>query len=106
MKKTLTLAVAATLATALHAHAQITLDGVVDAAEIGTSPGQYTSLGAFTPTHVNGFSFGVWGLLRMYGATSSSKLYVALAGTTQGTGNNFQLYLDLPGRSGVTAGTP
>lgn len=42
----------------------------------------------------------------MYAATSTSRFNVALAGTTQGTGNNFQRYMDLPGRSGVPAGTP
>ena len=49
--------------------------------------------------------FGNAGLLRMYGANSGSKLYVALAGTIEVGGNNFQLYMDLPNRTGVPVGT-
>ena len=41
----------------------------------------------------------------MYGANSSTKLYISLAGTIETGGNNFQLYLDLPNRSGVPVGT-
>lgn len=106
MKKTFTLALAATLAgTAFNAQAQITLDGVINAAEIGPAAGQYASLGAFTPAHVSSAGFGNAGLLRMYGANSATKLYIGLAGTIEAGGNNFQLYLDLPNKSGVPVGT-
>jgi hypothetical protein len=105
MKKTVTLAFMAAFASALSAQAQITLDGVINANEIGTVGGKYTSLGAFTPPHVSSAGFGNAGLLRMYGANSATKLYIALAGTIETGGNNFQLYMDLPGRTGVPVGT-
>ncbi|WP_035564940.1 T9SS type A sorting domain-containing protein [Hymenobacter sp. IS2118] len=106
MKKTTTLALAAALTAAtLSAQAQITLDGVITAAEIGATPGKYASLGAFTTPHVGDKGFGFAGLLRLYGANSSGKLYIGLAGTIENGGNNFQLYMDLPGKSGVPVGT-
>ena len=106
MKKTFTLALFAGLTgAALSAHAQITLDGVISAAEIGTAAGKYASLGAFSTPHVGNAGFGNAGLLRMYGANSSTKLYVALAGTIEAGGNNFQLYMDLPNKTGVPVGT-
>jgi hypothetical protein len=106
MRKISTLVLFTGLAGAsLSAQAQVALDGVVSAAEIGTTAGKYASLGAFTPPHVGNAGFGNAGLLRMYGANSATKLYVALAGTIEVGGNNFQLYLDLPGRTGVPVGT-
>ena len=106
MNKTCTLALLAALSgAALSAHAQITLDGIVSAAEIGATGGKYVSLGAFTTPHVGNAGFGNAGLLRLYGANSATKLYVALAGTLEASGNNFQLYMDLPGRTGVPVGT-
>ncbi|RSK40038.1 T9SS type A sorting domain-containing protein [Hymenobacter perfusus] len=106
MKKLSTLLLATTLTGAtLSAQAQITLDGIISATEIGTAAGQYTSLGAFTPAHVSSAGFGNAGLLRMYGANSSTKLYIGLAGTIEAGGNNFQLYMDLPNKSGVPVGT-
>lgn len=105
MKKAITLALVSTLAGAASAQAQITLDGIIDANEIGTTGGKYTSLGAFTTAHSGSAGFGNAGLLHMYGANSTTKLYIGLAGTLEASGNNFQLYLDLPGRSGVPVGT-
>ena len=109
MKKTSTLVLLAGLSAAsLTAHAQITLDGIINANELGTGGTKYTSLGAFSPAHnpTSGpTGFGNAGLLRLYGANSSTKLYVALAGTIEPGGNNFQLYLDLPNRTGVPVGT-
>jgi hypothetical protein len=106
MKKTLTLALIASLVGGtLSAQAQITLDGVINANEIGTTGGKYASLGAFTTPHVGTAGFGNAGLLRMYGANSATKLYIALAGTIEAGGNNFQLYMDLPNRTGVPVGT-
>ena len=110
MKKVFTLALATSLTAAvLSAQAQITLDGIINANEIGASTaGKYFSLGAFTTPH-NATSgptgFGNAGLLRMYGANSSTKLYISLAGTIEAVGNNFQLYMDLPNRTGVPVGT-
>ncbi|AHJ96059.1 T9SS type A sorting domain-containing protein [Hymenobacter swuensis] len=106
MKKLSTLILATTLTgTALSAQAQITLDGIINATEIGSAAGKYTSLGAFTPAHIGSAGFGNAGLLRMYGANSSTKLYIGLAGTIEAGGNNFQLYMDLPNKSGVPVGT-
>lgn len=110
MKKTFTLALFTALTGGtLSAQAQITLDGIINANEIGASTaGKYISLGAFTTAH-NATSgptgFGNAGLLRMYAANSSTKLYISLAGTIEIGGNNFQLYMDLPNRTGVPVGT-
>jgi hypothetical protein len=106
MNKTLTLALITTLAGgALSARAQITLDGVINASEIGATGGKYASLGAFTTPHVSNAGFGNAGLLRLYGANSATKLYIGMAGTIEAGGNNFQLYMDLPSRTGVPVGT-
>ena len=110
MNKTFTLALLTTLTgAALSAQAQITLDGIINANEIGTSAtGKYTSLGAFSAPHnptTGPTGFGNAGLLRMYGANSSTKLYISLAGTIEVGGNTFQLYFDLPNRTGVPVGT-
>ncbi|MDQ2770063.1 MAG: T9SS type A sorting domain-containing protein [Bacteroidota bacterium] len=109
MKNTFTLA-ALLAGTTFSAQAQITLDGIINANEIGTSAaGKYASLGAFTTSHTpvpgGPTGFGNAGLLRMYGANSGTKLYVALAGTIEMGGNNFQLYMDLPNKTGVPVGT-
>lgn len=111
MQKFATLALAATLATAtLSAQAQITLDGTISAAEIGTGTGKYASLGRFTTSHTpvpgGPTGFGNAGLLQLYGASSGSKLYVGIAGSIEAGGNCFQLWMDLPGRTGVPTGTP
>lgn len=105
MKKIFTLAAAGALAaTALNAQAQITVDGVMNAGEIGAAnSGRYVSLGAFTTPHPAGF--GDWGLLRMYGANTATKLHIALAGTPEANGNGLQIYMDFPNKTGVTAGT-
>ncbi|MGI4865186.1 MAG: T9SS type A sorting domain-containing protein [Janthinobacterium lividum] len=111
MNKISTLALATALAaTSLSAQAQITLDGVITAAEIGTGGSKYQSLGAFSTSHtpVTGgpTGFGNAGLLRMYGANSATKFYIGIAGTIESGGkNNFQLYMDLPNKSGVPVGT-
>lgn len=102
-----TLTLAATLATAaFSAQAQITLDGVIGADELGSSTSKYQSLGAFTTPHDPGKGFGNAGLLRLYGANGAGKLNVGIAGTIEAGGkNNFQLYLDLPNKTGVPVGT-
>jgi len=107
MKKTFTLALITTAIAGgtLRAQAQVALDGVINANEIGTIGGKYASLGAFTTPHVGNAGFGNAGLLRLYGANSATKLYIGLAGTIEAGGNNFQLYMDLPNRTGVPVGT-
>ena len=108
MKKLSTLALATTLAgAALSAQAQITLDGVISATELTT--GNYVSLGKFSTSHTpvagGPTGFGNAGLLQLYGANSASKLYIGIAGTIESSGNNFQLYMDLPNKTGVPVGT-
>ena len=110
MKKIVTLALASTLATAaLSARAQIKLDGIISADELGTTTGKYQSLGKFTTSHTpvagGPTGFGNAGLLQLYGAASATNLYVGIAGTLEASGNNFQLYMDLPNKSGVPVGT-
>ena len=110
MNKISTLTLATMLAaTSLSAQAQITLDGVISAAELGGGSNMYQSLGAFSTAHnpTSGpTGFGNAGLLRMYGANSATKLYIGIAGTIEANGkNNFQLYMDLPNKSGVPVGT-
>lgn len=107
MKNFFSLAAAAALSAAsLSAQAQITLDGVVNANEIGNAgSGLYTSLGAFTTPHISNGGFGNWGLLRLYAANTNSKLYFFVAGTMENTGNGFQLYMDFPHLTRVAQGT-
>ena len=102
MKKLFTLAAAGTLvAASISAQAQVVLDGVINASEIGA--GKYVSLGRYTAAHPAGF--GDWGLLQMYGANTGTKLHLALAGTMERSGNGFALYIDLPNATGVPVGT-
>ncbi len=107
MKKQFTLAAAALLAAgALSAQAQITLDGTINAAEITAT--NYQLLGRFTTPHISNGGFGNWGLLSMYaanGSASSNRLFIALAGTLEKSGNGFQVYIDRPGVAGVPMGT-
>ena len=110
MKKITTLSLTAALAAvSLGAQAQITLDGVISAAELGAGANKYQSLGRFTTSHTptpgGPTGFGNAGLLQMYGANSASKLYIGLAGTIEASNNNFQLYMDLPNKTGVPVGT-
>jgi Secretion system C-terminal sorting domain len=103
MKKLFTLAAAGAMAaTALTAQAQITIDGTLNANEIGAAnSGRYVRIGQFT----NPRGFGDWGLLSLYAANSGSKVYFFVAGTVEnvaaGGKNSFQLYIDVPGVTGT-----
>jgi hypothetical protein len=100
MKKRFTLAAAGALAAAaLTAQAQVTVDGQLTAAEV--TSGNYVLLGKFT----NSRGFGNAGLLSLYAATTSSKMYIFVGGTVEANGNSFQLFLDLPNAAGVPVGT-
>jgi hypothetical protein len=106
MKKLFTLAAAGTLAAAsLSAQAQITLDGKVDATEIATTntQGKYQLVSSYGGTH----SVADHGLKSLYVGSSATKLYVAVVGSyEQGTSYPAIIgYLNLPGRTGVAAGT-
>lgn len=104
MKKFFTLAAASALAVgSLSAQAQIAVDGVITAAEIGAAgSGKYVLLGKFTSPR----GFGDWGLLSLYAANTSDKIYFFVAGTVQNDANSnnaFQLFIDLPGVAGAAA---
>ena len=104
MKKIFTLAAAGVLAAGtLSAQAQIALDGVLTAAEIGAAnTGKYVLIGKFT----NPRGFGDWGLMSLYAANTANKVYFFVSGTVQNDGNSsnsFQLFVDLPGVNGAAA---
>lgn len=104
MKKLITLAAAGTLAaTAFNAQAQMTVDGVLNATEIGAAnTGKYVLIGKYT----NPRGFGDYGLLSLYAANTGNKIYFFVAGTVQNdasSSNSFQLFLDLPGVAGASA---
>ncbi|MBT9392809.1 T9SS type A sorting domain-containing protein [Hymenobacter sp. NST-14] len=107
MKQRFTLAALGLLtAGAFSAQAQITLDGQLTAAEL--TAGNYVLLGkstAFTGDQNTGRPFGSAGLLSLYVANTPTKVYMFLAGTVEAGGNSFQLYLDVPGATGVPTGT-
>jgi hypothetical protein len=100
MKKIFTLAAASVLAAgSLTAQAQVVLDGQLTAPEV--TAGNYTLLGKYT----NPRGFGDAGLLSLYAASTPTKLYIFVGGTVEANGNAFQLFLDLPGVTGVPVGT-
>jgi hypothetical protein len=103
MKKIFTLAALGLLSAAsLDAQAQITLDGKVTAAEIGTGVGKYQLAGTYTGTH----SVATKGLQSVYVATSATKLYIMVVGSSESTDYpGMVVYLNVPGRTGVAAGT-
>ena len=106
MKKIFTLAAATTLAAAsFGAQAQITLDGKVEAAEVSTAfaVNKYQRVSVFTGTH----SVADKGLKELYVGNSATKLNIAVVGSF-GQAESFPgviLYLNVPGKTGVPAGT-
>ncbi|SDX41542.1 T9SS type A sorting domain-containing protein [Hymenobacter psychrophilus] len=107
MKKQFTLAALGLLtAGAFSAQAQVTVDGQLTAAEL--TAGNYILLGksnSFTGNQNDGRPFGKAGLLSLYVANTPTKVYMFLGGTVEAGGNSFQIYLDLPGATGVPAAT-
>ncbi|WP_045687152.1 T9SS type A sorting domain-containing protein [Hymenobacter sp. AT01-02] len=95
MKKPFTLVALGLFAAAVPMHAQ-TLDGQVQASEGYTRLSQYTST-------VRGF--GDHGLVALYAKTTATKVYIALTGALETNGNSFQIYLNIPGKTGVASGT-
>ena len=95
-------------AATFEAQAQVTVDGQLTAAEL--TAGNYVLLGKsdnFTATQnqSTGRPFGERGLLGLYVASTSSKVYIFLGGTVDPGSNAFQIFLDLPGVTGTAAGT-
>lgn len=100
MKKLLTLAAAGTLAAlSFSAQAQVTVDGVLNTTELTT--GNYVLVGKFTQTR----GFGDAGLLSLYVASTSTKVYMFLGGTVEANGNSLQIYMKTPASAGVPRGT-
>ena len=106
MQKLVTLLAAGAMSVAaLSAQAQITLDGKVTAAEIAATNtvGKYQLVSTYTGVH----SVTDRGLKTLYIGTSATKLYVAVVGAflQDGTFPAVLLYLNVPGKTGVPAGT-
>ena len=106
MKKIITLAAASVLAAStFSAQAQIMLDGKVDTTEIATTNtvGKYQRISSYSGTH----SVADKGLKSLYVGASATKLYVAVVGSFEQTGSFPAVigYLNLPGKTGVAAGT-
>ena len=100
MKKAFTLFAAGALAAAsLSAQAQITVDGVLNTAEL--TSGNYVLVGKFTQTR----GFGDAGLLSLYAASTASKVYLFLGGTVEANGNSLQIYMKTPASASVPRGT-
>lgn len=103
MKKILTLATLGLLSLAASpAFAQITVDGKLDAAEVGTGDGKYQLVGEYTGTH----SSADKGLKALYVGSSATKLYIMTVASPETTGYDaLVLYLNVPDKAGVAAGT-
>lgn len=101
MKKLFTLG-ALSLLSASTALAQApTIDGMITAAEKGTGPGKYQSMGTFTNTR----GFGPWGLVEAFVTNDANKLYVAIQGTVETNGNSLQLWFNVQSQNGISSGT-
>lgn len=67
-------------------------------------------MGQYTRAHSSSTGFGDWGLLQAYVSNTNTKLTIGVRGSLEQlnasntTGNVFQVYLDLPNRTGVAAG--
>ena len=111
MKKIFTLAAAGALVTAsFGAQAQVTVDGQLTATEL--TAGNYVLLGksdnftfSATQNQNDNRPFGSRGLLGLYVASTATKVYIFLGGTVDPGSNAFQLYMDVPGGTGIPAGT-
>ncbi|PJJ59651.1 T9SS type A sorting domain-containing protein [Hymenobacter chitinivorans] len=104
MKKLFTLATLGLLSSlAFEAQAQITVDGKVTAAEIGTGTGKYQLAGTYTGTH----SVATKGLQSLYIGTSATKLYIMVVGSAESATDypGIVVYLNVPNKTGVAAGT-
>ncbi|MCR5886903.1 T9SS type A sorting domain-containing protein [Hymenobacter sp. J193] len=103
MKKIFTLsAVAALMATSLGAQAQFTVNGTLDANEVGTGQGKYQLVGTYTGAH----SITDRGLKALYVGTTATTLNVMVVASAEIDGyNSLVLYLDTPNKTGIAANT-
>jgi hypothetical protein len=105
MKKILTLSTLAALAAAsFSAQAQITVDGTLAPAEIGTGVGKYQLVGTYTGTTTH--SIADRGLKALYVGTTATTLNIMVVASPEIDGyNSLLLYLDVPNKTGIAAGT-
>ena len=103
MKKIFTLSTLAALtAAALSAQAQIVVDGTLSPDEIGTGAGKYQLVGMYTGTH----AIADRGLKALYVATSATTMNVMVVASPEISGYDaLALYLDMPAKTGIAAGT-
>jgi len=104
MKKIFILSTLAALtAASLSAQAQITVDGTLSPAEVGTGTGKYQLVGTYTGAH----SVADRGLKALYMGTSATNLNVmVVCSPEQGNGTyaHVLLYLGVPNKTGIAAG--
>lgn len=105
MNKVFTLSTLAALtAAALSAQAQITVDGTLSPAEIGTGSGKYQLVGTYTGTTTH--SIADRGLKALYVSTSATALNIMVVASPEIAGyNSLLFYLDAPNKTGIAAGT-
>ena len=96
MKKQFTLAALGLLTAGVFSAQAQTLDGKVQPAEGYVKIGEYKSA-------VRGF--GDHGLAALYAKTTATKVYIALVGAVETSGNSLQIYMNLPNKTGVASGT-
>lgn len=89
-------------AAAFSAQAQITVDGTLAPAEMGTAAGQYQLVGTYTATH----SIADRGLKALYMSASATTLNMMVVCSPEQTSySHVVLYLDAPNKTGLAAGT-
>ncbi|MGI4832776.1 MAG: T9SS type A sorting domain-containing protein [Janthinobacterium lividum] len=105
MKKMFTLsALAALLTGAFNAQAQFTVDGTLGASELGAGTGKYQLVGTYTGTH----SVADRGLKALYMGTTATTLNVLVVCSPEqasGVYTHVLLYLGVPNKTGIAAGT-
>ncbi|QIX61467.1 T9SS type A sorting domain-containing protein [Hymenobacter sp. BT18] len=103
MKKLFTLsAVAALMAASLGAQAQFTVNGTLDATEVGTGEGKYQLVGTYTGAH----SIADRGLKALYVGTTATTLNIMVVASSEIDGyNSLVFYLDAPNKTGIAANT-
>jgi hypothetical protein len=103
-------AIAALTAASFGAQAQFTVDGTLSANEIGTGSGKYQLVASYAGTH----SAGNRGLSALYmGTTATTVNFMVVASPEKFAGdpaavtdyNALVLYLDMPNKAGIAAGT-
>ncbi|RZK35468.1 MAG: hypothetical protein EOO57_09045, partial [Hymenobacter sp.] len=104
MKKFSTLSALAVMTLgALTAQAQFTVDGTLGTTEVGTGTGKYQLVGTYTNAH----SVTDRGLKALYMGTTATTLNIMVVASPEQTGySHLVLYLDMPNKTGIAAGTP